>query len=207
MKKKYGNEFKVGIFVVICIIGLVYLTVSTGKLNVKQGGYYIYVIFDDIAGLDVKAPVMLNGREVGKVDSIEISYKDNTTKNILKLWLPDDAKVRSQATVAIKTLGLMGEKYIQISSNEGTDFLASNTILTGKAFMDLDVLMDQADAISDEVKKLTMALNNTLEGNQDEISRIIANLEGTSQNIQELTEDIKRNPWKLLHKPREVRKR
>ena len=202
MKKKYGNEFKVGIFVILCILGLVYLTVSTGKLNVKQGGYYIYVVFDDIAGLDVKAPVMLNGREVGKVEAIEISYKDNTTKNILKLWLPDDAKVRSQAAVSIKTLGLMGEKYIQITSNEGADFLAPNTILTGKPFMDLDVLMDQADAITDEVKKLTLTLNNTLEGNQDEISRIIANFELTSQNIQELTEDIKRNPWKLLHKPR-----
>lgn len=205
MKKKYGNEFKVGIFVVLCILGLLYLTVSTGKLNVKQGGYYIYVVFDDIAGLDVKAPVMLNGREVGKVSSIDISYKDNTTKNILKLWLPDDVKIRKQATVSIKTLGLMGEKYIQITSNEGMDFLEPNTILQGKPLKDLDVLMDQADSITEEVKKLTMVLNNTLEGNQDEISRIIANLEVTSKNIQELTEDIKRNPWKLLHKPRQTR--
>lgn len=205
MKKKYGNEFKVGIFVILCLLGLAYLTLSTGKLNFKQGGYYIYVVFDDIAGLDSKAPVMLNGREVGKVDSIEISYNDNTTKNILKIWLPDNVKIRSKATISIKTLGLMGEKYIQITSNEGEDFIAANTILTGKPFMDLDVLMDQANAITAEVKKLTMSLNDTVGGNQDKISRIIANLELISQNVNELTEDIKQNPWKLLHKPRQSR--
>jgi len=221
MKNKYGNEFKVGIFVILCIVALAYLTVSTGKLNLKQGGYYIYVVFDDIAGLDTKAPVMLNGREVGKVEDIEISYKDNMTKNVLKLWLSDNAKIRKQAVVSIKTLGLMGEKFIQISSNEGAEFLAPNATLVGKPFMDLDVLMDQAElvagdidellnnvnSLTDEVKKLTMSLYDTVEGNQDKISRIIANLELTSENIQELTEDIKRNPWKLLHRPRQRRER
>lgn len=80
--------------------------------------------------------------------------------------------------------------------------------------MDLDVLMDQADAVAsnvngltDEVKKLTARLYDTVDANQDEISRIIANLESTSENVKELTEDIKQNPWKLLHRPRERKTR
>lgn len=86
--KKYSNEFKVGIFFIVCVSGLLYLTYSTGKMDVKRQGYHIYVVFDEVAGLDTKAPVMLNGREVGKVDDIDISYRDDATKIVLKLWLP-----------------------------------------------------------------------------------------------------------------------
>jgi phospholipid/cholesterol/gamma-HCH transport system substrate-binding protein len=221
MKNKFTNEVKVGIFFFSCLAGLIYLTFSTGKVDIKTAGYHIYVVFDDVAGLDTKAPVMLNGREVGKVDDVKISYEDNETKLILKVWLSEEAKVRDQATVAIKTLGLMGEKYLQISSNKGDSFIEPEAVLTGKPSMDMDVLMDKAQSLSDdlsllvnnvnsltdEVKKLTVNLNYTVEGNQDKISRIMENLQVTSDNLQLLTADVKRNPWKLLYKGREKRPR
>ena len=141
--KKYSNEFKVGIFFIVCVLAFIYLVVSTGKLDIKQGGYHIYVVFDEIAGLDVKAPVMLNGREVGKVENIEISYKNNETKNVLKIWIAEEAKIRQEAQVSIKTLGLMGEKYVQIAANKGDQFLEAGAILIGKSYMDLDILMEQ----------------------------------------------------------------
>ena len=106
--KKYGNEFKVGLFFVICILGLLYLSFSTGKMGIKKDGYYIYVTFNDVAGLDPKAPVMLNGLEVGKVDDIQVTYDGEDTVIVLKLWLNSEAKVRENPIVYIKTLGLMG---------------------------------------------------------------------------------------------------
>tara|TARA_B100000315_G_C14454271_1_gene530636 strand:- start:246 stop:905 length:660 start_codon:yes stop_codon:yes gene_type:complete len=210
--KKYGKEFKVGIFFIACLFGLIYMVFSTGKVNVNQDGYNIYVVFDEVAGIDTKAPVMLNGREVGKVEDINISYQDEETKIILTLWLTKSAKIRQGATASIKTLGLMGEKFIQISSSKGANFVEPKTTLIGKPYMDLDVLMDQAtlitedigqlvnnvNSLTDEVKKLTSNLNYTVEGNQDEISRIVENLETTSKNMEEFSDDIKRNPWKLL---------
>ena len=75
MKRILTNEVKVGIFSLLALLGFAYLIVSTGKLDLKNDGYHIYVVFSDIAGLDTKAPVMLNGREVGKVDDSEISYE------------------------------------------------------------------------------------------------------------------------------------
>ncbi len=215
--KKYSREFKVGVFFILCVVGFIYLVLGTGKVDIKQDGYYLYVVFDEIAGLNTKAPVMLNGREVGKVKDIQISYKDTQTKIILKLWVSRDAKVRDKATVSIKTLGLMGEKYIQIASSQGETFIEPETTLTGKPYMDLDVLMDQATTISadigvlvsnvngltDEVKKLTLNLNDTVETNQESISRTIKNLEVTSENIEAMSQDIKAHPWKLLFRGRE----
>ena len=217
MKRILTNEVKVGIFSLLALLGLAYLTVSTGKLDLKNDGYHIYVEFGDIAGLDTKAPVMLNGREVGKVDDIEISYEEDMTKIILRMWINSEAKIRSEATASIKTLGLMGEKYIQISSNKGKGFLKPDAVLTGKPYMDLDVLIDEAQSVSkdigvllnnvnsltDEVKKLTVNLNYTVEGNQDKISQIIDNMEVTSDNLQLLSEDVKKNPWKLLYRAKD----
>jgi phospholipid/cholesterol/gamma-HCH transport system substrate-binding protein len=210
--KKYSNEFKVGLFVILCVAIFFYLIYSTGKLNIKKEGYHIYAVFDDIAGLGKKAPVMLNGIEVGKVEGMKITYDNDKTKIVLKLWLNKEAKVRDNAAVSIKTLGLMGEKYIQIFSVEGGGFIAAETVLAGNPYLDLDSLMSQADGIArnvtvmtDELKKLAGNLNYTAEGNKDKISQIVANLETTSKNFAEFSDDIKKHPWKLLIKQKETK--
>jgi phospholipid/cholesterol/gamma-HCH transport system substrate-binding protein len=205
--KKYTNEFKVGLFVILCILGLIYLTFSTGKVNLKKDGYYIYVILNEVAGLEKKAPVMLNGLEVGKVDDIKINYDNDKTQIMLKIWLDKGAKIRANPIISIKTLGLMGEKYIQIASSEGKEFIRPETILYGRPYLDLDALMEQAQTISKEITQqlntLLASLNNTLEDNKGNISAIIKNLEATSENFEEFSADIKRHPWKLLFKTKE----
>ncbi|MCK9615594.1 MAG: MlaD family protein [Candidatus Omnitrophica bacterium] len=199
--KKYGNEFKVGLFVLASIGVLIFITFRTGKVDIKKPGYFLYATFDEIAGLTKKAPVMLNGLEVGKVDDIIVSYDSDNTKITLKLWLPVQAKVREGAVISIKTLGLMGEKYIQIASHGGS-FMKPESTVTGKPYMDLDALMEETEALTGEAKKLSASLNYTVTSNQDKVSSIIKNLESTSQNVEELTADLKNNPWKLLSKPK-----
>ena len=70
--KKYGNEFKVGITIMLAIAGLVDLTIWAGDYHLKSEGYRITVRFDDIAGLEKNAPVMLRGYEVGRVEEMKI---------------------------------------------------------------------------------------------------------------------------------------
>jgi phospholipid/cholesterol/gamma-HCH transport system substrate-binding protein len=205
--KKYTNEFKVGLFVIACLMGLFYLTYSTGKLNLKKGGYHIYVVFNEVAGLEKKAPVMLNGLEVGKVEDINVSYDNDKTEVVLRLWLDSAAKIRENPVVSIKTLGLMGEKYIQISSSEGKDFLQPGTRLYGRPYLDIDALLEQAQTVSQDitqqVNKLLVNLNSTVDNNKDDIGTIIKNLEASSKNFQEFSADIKAHPWKLLFKTKE----
>ncbi|MBU2102675.1 MAG: MlaD family protein [Candidatus Omnitrophota bacterium] len=208
--KKITNEFKVGFFIILCITGLVYLTFSTGKVQVKKEGYRIYAVFDEVAGLNKKAPVTLNGLEVGKVEDITVVYDEETTKIKLTLWLDQRARPRSDAVVSIKTMGLMGEKYIQISSRAGRDFIAPGAVLTGKPYMDLDVVMEQAQVLqegigglTDEVKKLAVAINETVDENKDDISRIVENIESVTKNFEDFSADVKMHPWKILYKTKE----
>jgi phospholipid/cholesterol/gamma-HCH transport system substrate-binding protein len=204
---KNTNEFKVGLFVILCIFGFLYLIYSTGKLNIKKDGYHIYVVYDEVVGLEKKAPVMLNGLEVGKVEDIKVSYDNDKTQIVLKLWLDKQARVRENPVVSIKTLGLMGEKYIQISSSEGRDFVKPEAVLQGKPYLDMDELMEHAQSISKEVmdgiNKLLASINGTVEDNKQSIGQIIKNLEVSSKNLEEFSDEVKRHPWKLLFKTKE----
>jgi phospholipid/cholesterol/gamma-HCH transport system substrate-binding protein len=203
--KKYGNEFMVGLFIILCVLGFFYLIYSTGKLDFKKEGYYIYVIFDDISGVQKKAPVMLNGMEIGKVDEVKFVYDNDKTQIRLKLWLKAEARIRENPVISIKTMGLMGEKFIQISSSRGVNFIAPEVVLSGNPYLDIDSLTKDVSALTEEVKKLAAGLNDTLDGNKDKISQIVVNLESTSKNFQEFSDDIKQHPWKLLFKGKETK--
>ena len=212
--RKRGNEFKVGLFVLIALAGLFYITVKTGKFGLKKDGYVIYAVFDKVGGLEEKAPVMLNGLEVGKVESIKFDYSNNQTKIILSLWLDKKAKVRKSPRISIKTLGLMGEKYIDIYSPQGNSFLKPGAKVEGKSPLDIDDLMDQVNYISGyitpllkETTKLVKTINSSVAGNKERIDEIIKNLELSSKNFEEFSADIKRHPWKLLFKTKERKKR
>ena len=233
--KKLSNELKVGLFFVFCLIGLIYMTFSTGKVHLSEEGYHIYIVFDDVSGLQKNSPVMLNGLEVGRVIQLKVSNKGQDTKIILKALLRHGTKIWNDPEITIKTLGLMGEKYVHIKSIRRDKFIEPGVTLIGKTPGDMDKLFGEAEVLAKnvndlalEVKKLTINLNETvtenrtsvkksldnigeiteqikltLKSNEDSLNTIIKNLDGTSTNLNELSEDLKRNPWKLFFRTRE----
>ncbi|HOD13013.1 MAG TPA: MlaD family protein [Candidatus Omnitrophota bacterium] len=188
-KSKRLNELRVGLFVVVCLAGLVYMTYSTGKLSFRHKGYVINVIFPEAAGLEIKAPVMLNGLEVGKVDEIQPAYDGNKTEILLKIWLEEKAKIRKDSKFFIQMMGLMGEKYIQIISSDDAQFIGPGSILRGEPYVDLSVLISN--------------VNSFVEENKKPFKSTMMNFEVTSENFVEFSDDLRRNPWKLLFKTKE----
>lgn len=215
-RNKWTNEFKVGLFVILCILGFVYMMYSTGKLDIRSDkGYFINVVFEEAAGVEPKAPVMLNGLEIGKVNEITPIYKDGKTEIELKLWLEDSAKVRKGSEVSIKMMGMMGEKYIQIESSKSQNFISEGETLQGEKFVDLDTLIRNINSIAEENAKdiksaienfddLLENLNAIAKDNEEGLRQTIKNFEITSQNFEEFSDDLKRNPWKILFKAKEV---
>jgi len=212
--KKLTNEIKVGLFVIACLLGLFYMTYSTGKLDIKKKGYSVYVVFKETAGLGRKAPVMLNGLEVGKVDEVKPFYEGNKTLISLKLWLEEQAKIREGSKFSIQMMGLMGEKYIQIASSENEKFIAPESTLYGDPYVDLSILITNLNTMVEENRatlksaianfdKVLVNANGVVSENKDSLARTIQNFETTSQNFEEFSDDLKRNPWKLLFRVKE----
>lgn len=190
-KDKLSNEVKVGLFFVFCVIGLFYMTLSTGKFHISQQGYYLSIIFDDVSGLQKNSPVMVNGFEVGRVTELAVVNKEGAAKIIAKILVNHGTKIYSDPIISIKTLGLMGEKYVHIKSAGTGQFVGPNTTLIGKSPGDMDALFSEAEVLAKnvndlalEVKKLTVNLNDTVTENRAHLTKSMSNIGAITDHLK-----------------------
>jgi phospholipid/cholesterol/gamma-HCH transport system substrate-binding protein len=110
--KKFDLELAVGLFIIAGIVCLGYLSVKLGKLEIMgERGYEMYGVFSNIGGLKVGAAVEIAGVAVGRVKTIRLDrYQARVAMN-----LPNDLKIQEDAIASIKTRGLIGEKYVDIT--------------------------------------------------------------------------------------------
>jgi|SRR5262245_7797844 len=102
----------VGVFVVLGILALGYLSIKLGRVAILSGGgYLVSADFPSVGGLRPGASVEIAGVEVGRVESIGLA--DYQARVVLRL--NSDVKLQDDTIVSIKTKGLIGEKYVRIS--------------------------------------------------------------------------------------------
>lgn len=102
----------VGIFVVLGVLALGYLSIKLGRVSfLPGGGYTVLVDFPSVGGLKPGASVEIAGVEIGRVQSISLA--DYQARVVLRV--DTDVKLQEDAIASIKTKGLIGEKYIRIS--------------------------------------------------------------------------------------------
>ena len=108
--RKLDIELAVGLFLIVGIICLGYLSIKLGKMEVFGGeGYDIHAIFSDSGGLRTGSTVEIAGVEVGRVR--EITLEDYQAK--IKIHFSQNIEIQEDAIASIKTKGLIGEKYSQ----------------------------------------------------------------------------------------------
>jgi phospholipid/cholesterol/gamma-HCH transport system substrate-binding protein len=118
--KKIDLELSVGIFVIVGIICLGFLSVKVAKTEILGGdGYELYAVFSDIGGLKKGASVVIAGVNLGNVKSVHM--EDYEAKVVFTL--PHDVKIPEDAIASIKTRGIIGEKYLNISAGGSEEML------------------------------------------------------------------------------------
>lgn len=111
--KKLDLELAVGFFLVVGILCLGYLSVKLGKLEVIGGDYYtVYADFAKAGGIKPGSSVEVAGVEVGKVKSIRL---DKDYQALVGLQISSKVKIQEDAIASVKTKGLIGEKYVEIT--------------------------------------------------------------------------------------------
>lgn len=102
----------VGIFVVLGVLALAYLSIKLGRVTfLGGGGYVVTADFPAVGGLRPGASVEIAGVEVGRVESIGLA--DYQARVVLRL--NSDIELQEDSIASIKTKGLIGEKFIRIS--------------------------------------------------------------------------------------------
>lgn len=111
--RRLDLELAVGIFVMIGIITLGYLSVKIGGLEVIGiRGYTVYAEFERAGGIKPGSVVEIAGVEVGKVRSVRLT---EDYQALVELTIRQDVKLQEDAIASIRTKGLIGERYILIT--------------------------------------------------------------------------------------------
>ena len=102
----------VGLFLVVGILALSYLSIRLGKVSFLGGaGYVVWADFPSVGGLKAGSNVEIAGVEIGRVEAIRLAdYQARVT-----LRVGADVKLQEDSIASIKTKGLIGEKYVRIS--------------------------------------------------------------------------------------------
>lgn len=118
---KVDKELAVGFFLLIGIFSLTYISVKLGKLEIIGGkGYSLYAEFVKAGGIKPGAVVEIAGVKVGRIKSIKlVDYQA-----LVEFSVNEDVKIQEDAIASIKTKGLVGEKYLQITPG-GSDKILS----------------------------------------------------------------------------------
>ena len=210
---KMTNEAKTGILVFVCLAALVVLLLKVGNDSFLKKGFIVKAQFHFTEGVKSNAPVRLSGVDVGQVKAIRLIYGDEVMVEA-DLWLQEGVKVRKNATAYVTMLGMMGEKYIEIRpgtkeaeyANEGDLILSKDPVrLEDLVEIGTKVAAD-VGTMARDISRVADHVDTAIVDNRPKLDRIFDNLEETSQNFAEFSQDIKHHPWKILAKGKEKSK-
>ncbi len=102
----------VGLFVVLGVLALGYLSVKLGRVSfLGGGGYVVFAEFPSVGGLKPGSTVEIAGVEVGRVESIGLKNYEA----LVTLRINSGVKLQEDSIASIKTKGLIGERYLRLS--------------------------------------------------------------------------------------------
>ena len=139
--EKAKLELVGGIFVLIGIACLAYLSIKLGKLELIGGDVYeVEAQFNTATGLKPGASIEIAGVEVGRVK--DITLKDDRAAVLLAV--NRSVKLYSDTIASIKTRGIIGEKFMALSPGGGGEPLKpGDTIRDTESGLDLEELVSQ----------------------------------------------------------------
>lgn len=184
------REIKVGLFVFISfvLLAVVVFSISDFYTTQAQYTYPVRLRFNFVNGIETGAPVRVSGVQVGEVRAIEV-YRDEAgqqQKVELGVRISRDAQLEEDAVAYINTLGLLGEKYVEIvPGTPGGRLITAGEILTGRDSVSTEKMMESAYGAVGELQKAVSSLNAVMGDPQTQES-----IKGTLANSQEATQQL-----------------
>jgi phospholipid/cholesterol/gamma-HCH transport system substrate-binding protein len=119
--QKTSIEMAVGIFMLIGIACVGYLTVQLGKMQWLGDDFYaLDARFKSAAGLKTGSQVEIAGVQVGQVGSIQFDPKRQMA--LVQLKIQKNIVLTDDVIASVKTSGLIGDRYIKLTPG-GSDLV------------------------------------------------------------------------------------
>jgi len=188
--KTAGTAFKVGIFVLLGLIALGYLTVQITKYKklLFMKGYEVSAIFDDVAGLKPNNAILIAGVEVGRVKKIIL---DEGKKARVIMLIKPQVKITKDAQAAIQGYGVVGTKYVEIIQGNAKEFIKPRGVITTTSpVINVDKTLAKIQPILNQINLTFEQINDYLTSEKGTLKEITENLKETSANVASISEKI-----------------
>ena len=121
--KRSAVDLGVGVFVLIGLIALGWMSVKLGRVDLLGNrGYVVSADFPTVGGLKAGSTIEIAGVEVGRVDRIVLrDYQAHVV-----MMIQPGVKLQDDSIASIKTKGLIGERYVRISPGGSDKLIAPN---------------------------------------------------------------------------------
>lgn len=141
--KQNNLELLVGIFVLLGIAAVTFLTVKIGSGSLVGGPtYLIEARFTNAGGLHTGSSVLVAGVTVGRVETLRMDPDDFSA--IATLRVLNDVQLPTDSMASIKTSGLIGDKYVALSAGaEETVLEPGSRITMTESAVDLESLVSK----------------------------------------------------------------
>jgi len=177
------NEVKVGVFIFLGLLSLIFLTLQVNSLqDFNKKGYSLYALLGDASGLAKKAKVKMRGVDIGSVKKLTLD--NNNVK--LKLFIKNGIEIPTGSIVTLSQDNFLGGKYVKIIPTKSNTFYKPGDII--KKYINtisMDDLMANINIAVNDIKVLIKKLNNTLD------EKTIQNIKDTISNIKDSSITLK----------------
>ena len=186
-----GVEIKVGVLVTVCLGLLVAFIVILGDFSMADGGT-LYLDVETSADLKRGAPVKIAGTPAGKVTEVRYEGGRLDEKVGRRVWvrarlnIDTDklATLRRDARFYITTLGILGEKYVEVApGSTEAPLLKPGDVVEGEPPLRLEIMAANAS-------RVLRTLDRVLTENEKEIGGIIRNANQTVTTAREMMKRI-----------------
>ncbi len=176
---------RIGVFLagalIIVAVGI-FIVGDMGRFF-HEAGYSVNATFSSVAGLDKRATVRLSGVQIGTVRAIRLEGRRPVVEMAIDPW----AKIPTGSKATLSSLGLLGEKYIEILPSQEETYVPKGGMITSLAAVSFDQLGLLIVSIGDEVKGVSAQVQKFLgEENAKRFGDVLASLAETSRSIDHL---------------------
>ena len=180
-----GIEFKVGVLVTVCLGLLVVFIFALGDFSMTEGST-VFVDYPTSADLKSGAPVKVAGVAAGKVQNVDYvggSWDEDVKRRVyvrIELEIDQDKfdTIRQDAAYYITTLGILGEKYVEIDpGTHEAEAIEPNGIYEGMPPLRMEVM-------AANISRLVATLSKVVKRNEGHLDTIFKDASDTVKVVK-----------------------
>ncbi len=184
---KFLNPLKVGLLTLAAMASVVVMSL---KITSNQSGFGSHIeyktMLKDASGIFEKTPIKVAGINAGRIKKIELVGSEA----LVTFEIQEKVLVTPNAKLKIKSVGLLGDKFIDMDLGEGSDQrLKEGSLLATTSGGGFDDLSKDASAVLKEVKDIAVTIKEALRDEKGEnvVRKIMANIDDITSSLKRVT--------------------